>query len=68
MAAVVAKRPYRDTVRHRACGVVSAVAPRAAREFQADPAAFTTCYCSACKAERPATEFTWAEDGKPVGK
>ena len=61
------KRPYRDTVRHLACGTLSAVAPLSARRWQRDPRAFTTCYCARCKADLPVSEFVWDRDGVPVG-
>lgn len=65
--AMAVKRPYRDTVRHVRCGVLSAVAPLSARRWQQDPEAYTTCYCSGCKADRPCTEFVWDKDGRLVG-
>lgn len=59
-------RPYRDTYRHTACGMLTRMGYEIAETYARDPFFYGGTYCTTCQMHRPVAEFTW-EDGSQVG-
>jgi hypothetical protein len=61
-------RPYRDTYRHVACKVNSALMGMSlSATYARQPSFYGATYCVACHMHRPVAEFVWDADGSVVG-
>jgi hypothetical protein len=62
-------RPYRDTYRHLACGVVTTMTRAISETYARSPGFYGATYCCGCRMHRPVGEhgeFEWL-DGDKVG-
>jgi hypothetical protein len=60
-------RPLRRSYIHKTCGGKTTMGLALCETYARDPAFYCATYCIHCEMHKPVNEFTWDEDGEPVG-
>jgi len=60
-------RPVRRSYVHTPCGVQTTMGQVIAETYARDPAFYSGTFCCGCSKHFPLDQFTWSDDGTPVG-
>lgn len=61
-------RPVRRSYVHRTCGGMTTMGLALAETYARDPGFYNATFCATCRTHFPLDQFTWGDDGTPVGQ
>jgi hypothetical protein len=60
-------RPLRRSYKHDKCGATTTMGLALCETYARDPGFYGGTFCATCRGHYPLGQFTWTEDGQPVG-
>lgn len=61
------RRSYQHVAGDHACGAITTMGLALCETYAREPSFYGATFCARCHVHYPVADFTWVEDGEPVG-